>query len=34
VLVEVLGDDRLRIEWFDTHEPVTAFTGNATTYTR
>ncbi|MHB1297761.1 MAG: M23 family metallopeptidase [Gemmatimonadaceae bacterium] len=33
-LVEMLAGDRLRIEWFDTHEPVTEFTAEARVYVR
>lgn len=33
-LVEMLAPDRLRIEWFDTHEPVTEFTDAARVYVR
>jgi len=34
VLLEVLSGERLRIEWFDTHAPVTAFTSAARMYER
>ncbi len=34
LLVEVLTGERLRIEWFDTHAPVSAFTAAARTYER
>jgi hypothetical protein len=33
ILIEMLDDERLRIEWFDTHEPVAAFTAAARIYT-
>jgi hypothetical protein len=33
-LIEMLAEDRLRIEWFDTHEPVTEFTEAARAYER
>jgi hypothetical protein len=34
ILIEMLDEERLRIEWFDTHEPVSAFTAAARIYTR
>lgn len=34
VLVEMLTGERLRIEWFDTHDPPTGFTGAARVYER
>jgi hypothetical protein len=34
VLLEVLADERLRIEWFDTHEEPVDFTGAAEVYER
>lgn len=34
ILVQVLEGERLRIEWFDTHESVTAFTAAARIYER
>jgi hypothetical protein len=34
VLLEVLADERLRIEWFDTHEEPADFTGAAEVYER
>jgi hypothetical protein len=34
VLVEVLAGERLRIEWFDTHDEVTSFTATARVYER
>lgn len=34
VLIEVLPDERIRIEWFDTHDPVAAFTDAAVEYVR
>lgn len=34
LLVEMLSADRLRIEWFDTHEPVEAFTAGARVFER
>jgi hypothetical protein len=33
-LIEMLAEDRLRLEWFDTHEPVTEFTAAARVYVR
>lgn len=34
LLVEMLAADRLRIEWFDTHDPVAAFTEGARVFER
>ena len=34
LLVELTGPATLRIDWFDTHDPVSAFTGAARTYER
>jgi hypothetical protein len=34
VLLEVLVEERLRIEWFDTHEEPVDFTGAAEVYER
>lgn len=34
ILIEMPDDDRLRVEWFDTHEPVAEFTSAARMYTR
>jgi hypothetical protein len=34
VLIEVLGDQRIRIEWFDTHEPVSSTASAARIYER
>lgn len=34
VLVEVLGGERIRVEWFDTHDPVSGFTPGARVYER
>lgn len=34
LLLQVLEDERLRVEWFDTHDPVGAFTSAARTYER
>lgn len=34
IVVEMLAADRLRIEWFDTHEPVTEFTAASRVYIR
>lgn len=33
-LIEMLAPDRLRIEWFDTHEPVAGFTAGARVFER
>jgi hypothetical protein len=34
LLLEVLEGERLRVEWFDTHDPVEGFTAVARTYER
>jgi hypothetical protein len=34
VLVAALGGERIRVEWFDTHDPVTAFTPSSRIYER
>ena len=34
LLVELTGPSSLRVEWFNTHDPVTAFTAAARTYER
>lgn len=34
ILLQVLAADRLKLEWFNTHDPVAAFTAGAWTYER
>lgn len=34
ILLEMPSDDRLRIEWFNTHEPATEFTAASRLYER
>ncbi len=34
ILVQLLSADRIRVEWFDTHGPVTSFTAQARVYER
>jgi len=34
VLLQVLPNERITLEWFNTHDPVAAFTANARTYER
>lgn len=34
VLVQVLPDQRVRVEWFDTQDEVSGFTGGARIYER
>jgi hypothetical protein len=34
ILIEVLANERIRIEWFERHDPVTTFTADARIYER